>query len=338
MRSSIGWFLLSLAVLACGADRSLKSLPSPKAPQVMGVLELSSTGPDSLYASVAEAINDSGTIAGYAQVDSLGPWEAVLWRPPNYQIEFLPNESIHTPSFAHAIGADGTIGGDVCDGNDVSSRCHPVYWRAGVLHRLEGDGTVNSICPCDGHTMVGRVRVGGRDHGALWVDDILIDVGVPTGYTDGELRSIAHGFIVGNGLDEVSNGGSTAIGPFRWSPTTGWVRMQSDIQTLVQDVNSVGTAIGAFEEIWYNGANSQSPLPIGSFPAAINDSGVVAGGFLPQNSEPLDDRIPGVWTAATGWVSLGSVRKPIISDINNSALVVGSRNARGRSIALLWRP
>lgn len=338
MRSSPGWILLSIVVLACSADKSMKSSPSPTPPPVMGVLELSSTGPDSVYASSAVAINDSGTIVGYAKIDSLAPWRAASWRPPNYRVEFLPDASSLTPSFALAIGTDGTIAGDVCDGNDVSSRCHPVYWRAGMIHQLGGDGAVNAICPCDGHTMVGKVRVAGVDHGALWVDDILIDVGIPAGYSDGELRSISHGFIVGNGLDEVADGGATAIGPFRWSPTTGWVRMQSDIQTTVQDVNSAGTAIGAFEEIWFNGSDTQSPLPVGSFPAAINDSGVVAGGFFPQNGGFPDDPTPGVWTAATGWVSLGQLRKPTISDINNSGFVVGSRNNHGRSIALLWKP
>jgi hypothetical protein len=331
--------LLSLAVAAsCATDPVVGPPPVTHLPATSTLIDLSVTALAPLYASIALAINDSGVIVGFAQRDSLSPAKAVVWRPPSYRIEFLPDESSLGASSALAIGADGTIGGDVCDANDGSSPCHPAYWRAGVLHRLAGEGSIQSICPCDSHTMVGRTRVGGFDHGALWVDDILIDVGTPPGYTDGQLQSVSHGYFVGNGLDEVSNGGATANGAFRWSPSGGWVRLQSDMQTLAYDVNREGTAIGALGEIWIAGSNAHSQLPMGSMPAAINDSGVVAGMFFPQDDGALpDDPTPGVWTSSTGWISLGSLRKPGVTDINNAGLVVGYRDFLGRGIALLWK-
>ena len=186
--------------------------------------------------------------------------------------------------------------------------------------------------------MVGRVRVNGADHAALWVDDILIDVGIPPGFTGGEFRSVSRGNIVGNGFVGFYDL-AHAIGAFRWSPSGGWVPLQSTIQTVVLDVNKTGTAVGAFNEIWYAGSNLESSLPINSSPAAINDSGVVAGLFDPTfGAGDPDDYTPGTWTSATGWIALGHQTKPAVTDINNAGLVVGSWRFQDHAFATIWKP
>jgi hypothetical protein len=329
--------LLSLIVVGgCSADRALGSPPTSP-PHVTASIDLSSTGGTQLFSSAANAINDSGVVVGFARTTELEPAKAAVWRPPDYRLEILPDLSVHGSSIALAIGTDGTIAGSACETDNLLLPCHPVYWRAGRLHQLGGSGAVNSICPCDGYSLVGRVRVNGADHGALWVDDVLIDVGIPPGYTGGELRSISHGNVVGNGFVGVFNS-SSAIAAYRWSPSTGWNKLESTIETQVQDVNSSGTAVGAFNEIWFAGANTESLLPANSFPSAINDSGVVAGVFDPTSAGTVDDFRPGTWSVVTGWVELGRQPKPTVRDINNAGLVVGSTASRGRSFAILWIP
>ncbi len=291
-----------------------------------------------MYRTIANAINDSGIVVGFAKQTESSPAKAAVWRPPNYRLEVLPDLVENGQSAALAIGSDGTVGGTACDGQDSVSPCHPVYWRAGILHRLDGIGNVNAICPCDSHSMVGRVRVNGADHAALWVDDILIDVGMPPGFTGGEFRSISRGNIVGNGFDGFYNF-SGAIAAFRWSPSAGWVPLQSTIETVVLDVNKSGTAVGAFNEIWYAGSNLESPLPVNSFPSAINDSGVVAGLFDPTfGAGNPDNYTPGTWTAATGWIALGHQVKPTVTDINNAGLVVGYWRNQDHVFATIWQP
>jgi len=164
--------------------------------------------------------------------------------------------------------------------------------------------------------MVGQVIVDGAVHGALWVDEVLIDIGAPAGFTNARLVSVAHGFIAGNAF----NDSLTAPGfvPFRWAPNSGWTQLAG--QGPVTDVNSSGTAVGVPNELWLNGSNAPTTVPDGIETDAINDSGVVAG-LIPGPAEGL--QVPAVWTKASGWNMIGSDLFVIVTAINNSGRVTG---------------
>jgi hypothetical protein len=226
-------------VAACSADHKVPTETNHPFPIVHASVQLAFSGTSPLFNSRANAINDSAVVVGLASVNPPDVLKAVVWRPPSYAFAFLPDLGAQGASVANAIGNDGTIGGEACEN---SGACHPVFWRAGAIHQLDGIGQVNAICPCDSHTMIGRVIVDGAAHGALWIDELLIDVGVPTGFANAELVSVAHGFIVGNAYNGtvLSPGDPT---PFRWAPSSGWTQL--DGTGPVNNINSSGTTVGA---------------------------------------------------------------------------------------------
>lgn len=327
--------LVLLLVAACGGDRPTGIAPPTSSPHAAASTQLAFTGSSPLNNSAAFALNDSAVIVGYAQLAQFTPNKAVTWRPPEYLVTVLPDLGPQDASAAYAIGADGTIGGKVCDGMDDNVPCHPAYWRGGALHQLGGFGRVNAVCPCDGHTLVGRIDVGANSHGAIWEDDILIDVGVPAGFANAQLVSVSHGFIVGNAYHGAIDSDPEAF-PFRWSPTAGWTALEGDNHGVL-DVNRDGTAVGVAPLLWLNGTNTPTAITEGGYPAAINDSGVVAGTFfLPIEGGTLPQ--PGEWTSMGGWAMIGIETTAGVRDINNANQAVGFEFESGRSYALLWTP
>ena len=192
---------------------------------------------------------------------------------------------------------------------------------------------VTDVCSCDGHTLVGRVNVNGIDHGAIWEDDILIDVGSPQDEQSATLIAIARGNIVGEGYFHTF-AEHTNIEAERWSPIGGWVRM-GQTEDGVLNVNAEGTAIGLFSVIWPNGSNvTMDILPGLGIPAAINDSGVIAGECAGVNVQSP----PCEWTSSDGWVPIGTETTVAMTGINNSNMAVGITYDADRSFATLWRP
>lgn len=346
---------VSVLALVCGTVVSCSSehhSPTEAPPvQARGVrnINLALSGSTPLFSSRANAINDSGVVVGSASVNPGDPPRAVVWRPPGYAFEFLPDQNAQGGSSANGIGRDGVIAGQIGCGTSGAVSCTPVYWRAGTLHVLNGVGQVNAVCPCDSHTLVGQVVVDGALHGALWIDDVLIDVGTPTGFARGQsaqLLSVAHGFIVGNAFgDTITNPFRAFATPFRWAPSSGWTPMSTgslDGFRFVADVNSSGTAVGmaGLNTLWLNGSNIPTYMidgdsDFGNSANAINDSSVVAGtfrgGFHPFPS-------PGIWTQANGWTLIGGDIAPIVTDINNSNQVVGYSGFDHPDQAILWQP
>jgi hypothetical protein len=336
MRLTTAAFLLSLAaVVSCSADHAVAPTPTPPTPHVSPSIILGFNGTTPLYQSAGTAINDPGTVAGNAQPTILDHQQAAVWGPPDYQLALLPDLGSRS-STASSIGNDGTIGGRICDSVFLQPPCHPVYWRNGVLHQLGGLGEVNDVCPCDGHTLVGRTIVDGHDHGAIWEDDILIDVGAPAGFTDAALVAVARGQIVGNAYLNTS-GTPTHVRAFRWSPSTGWVGM-GDTDAAVLDVNAQGSAVGAPDILWSNGSNTPVVIPGGGVVSAINDSAVVAGSCVPNPPGSPSQFLPCEWTAASGWNPIGTETFAGVADINNSNMAVGQLFSAGLSTGILWTP
>jgi hypothetical protein len=314
-------------VAACSSDRREPTgtiLPLP----VHASVELAFSGSSPLFNSRANAINDSAVVVGFGTLSAVDVSKAAVWAPPSYAFAFLPGLGTHGASVANAIARDGTVGGQACED---SGACHPVFWRAGTIQQLDGVGQVNAICSCDSHTMIGEVLVDGVAHGALWVDEVLIDVGVPTGFTNATLVSVAHGNIVGNAF----NGTPATPGPetgFRWAPSSGWTQL--DGTGPANDVNSSGTAVGVNNVMWATGSSTATPIPDGSTTTAVNDSGMVAGTFRGDN--PFD--VPGTWTLGGGWVMVGANMNPTVTAINNPGAVVGFFHDQGEDFAELWQP
>lgn len=333
MRIGLGTILLTLGIAACSAERAVEPTPVPAEPHANASLILANTGATPLYNSNATAINDSGVIVGTAQMALFDHPQAAEWRPPDYHLTLLPDLG-GGMSVASAISNDGTIGGRVCDTADFDSPCHPVYWRSGALHQLGGIGQVNDVCQCDGHTLVGREVIDGHEHPVLWVDDLLIDIGTPDGYVDGELRAVAHGNIVGRAYFNTANT-ATNITSYRWSPASGWTVLGAELTVL--DVNSRGSAVSGRDIIWLDGSNTPSPLGGEGFPSAVNDSNVVAGSCVVDPGTSTDV-LPCEWTSALGWQAIGIQLFAGVEGINNSNEAVGEFFSEGRSFAVLWTP
>ena len=153
-------------------------------------------------------------------------------------------------------------------------------------------------------------------------------------FSNAELVSVAHGFIVGNAF----NGDPTtlvSLTGFRWAPSSGWTPL--DRGSFVRDVNASGSAVGAAPgpAIWLNGSNTATSIPDGVLAMAINDSSVVAGDFLPGN---VPFFVAGIWTQADGWTMIGNEQIPTVMDINNSRQVVGYWHDQGEDFAEIWQP
>ncbi len=191
-------------------------------------------------------------------------------------------------------------------------------------------------CPCDGHTLVGVTVVNGHDHGAIWEDDILIDVGAPDGYADAELKAVARGHIVGNAYRN-SLGVRNHYRGFRWAPGLGWTSL-ADVDIPVFGVNARGSAVGGIAELWPDGSNTPTSIPGEGFVAAINDSGVVAGECVPNPPGSATDFRACEWTSANGWAAIDQGTFDAVTGINNSNLGVGNLFEEGRSFAILFRP
>jgi hypothetical protein len=337
--------LVFVAVTAsCSSDQAMAP-PHPAPPlHLSASIDLSVTGSSPLYQSYARAINDSAVIVGDAQAGVRDREHAITWRPPDYLVTYLPD--LGGNSYAFSIGNDGTVGGEVCDpGAEDNAPCHPAYWRGGVLHELGGFGAVNDVCPCDGHTLVGRTLVNGRDHAAIWEDDILIDLGVPDGNESAQLVALSNGYFVGQSYIGVLEGDTvykTHELSYRWSPTTGWVLIGGhDIEhddPNVIDVNAQGTALGTADVLWLNGSITPTPLLSNGYPAAINDSGIVAGECAPSIGGAPNGEVPCEYSSAEGWTQIGIESPSAVRGINNKNMAVGELYDGGRSVAQLWTP
>jgi hypothetical protein len=322
------------SLVACSTDYNSPTESPPVKPLAVTHVDLTFTGSVPLFTSRANAINDAGVVVGSAALNPSDPPRAVIWRPPGYAFEFLPQYSPQTPSSANAIGRDGVVGGQIGCNVSGGTACAPVYWRDGVVHLLDGFGQVNGVCPCDSHTLVGQVLVDGVLHGALWIDEVLIDVGTPPGFSNAQLVSVAHGFIVGNAFNGDPSTRVSLTG-FRWAPSSGWTPL--DAGSFVRDVNRSGSAVGDAigPAIWPNGSNTATRIPDGVLAMAINDSSVVAGAFLPGN---VPFFVAGIWTQADGWTMLGNEMDPTVTDINNSRQVVGYWHDQGQDHGTIWEP
>jgi hypothetical protein len=339
--------VVCVSVISCSSEHRSPTETLPVKPLGFRAIDLSFSTSSPLFSSRANAINDSGVVVGWAAVNAADSTRAVVWRPPSYRAEFLPDQNAENGSSANGVGRDGVIGGQIGCASGGSVSCTPVYWRAGVLHVLDGVGQVNAVCPCDSHTLVGQVVVNGAVHGALWIDGVLIDVGTPPGAVNAQLVSVAHGFIVGNASgDTLFNPAVT--GGFRWSPSSGWTPLFGasafEGTSFVSDVNSSGTAVGSptFGTLWLNGSNTPTVIPgegdfgNGQFETAINDSSVVAGIFTADGHLYP---VAAIWSQADGWTPIGGEFNPRVTAINNSNEVVGywAGDVPGFH-ALLWQP
>jgi hypothetical protein len=334
------------SVVSCSSEHRSPTESPPVEPVAATAIDLALSGPTPLFTSRANAINDSGIVVGSAAINAGEASRAIVWRPPGYAFEFLPDQNAAGGSSANAVGRDGVIAGQIgCGEGQVS--CTPVYWRDGVLHVLDGVGQVNAVCPCDSHTLVGQVVVNGELHGALWVDDVLIDVGTPPGGGNAQLVAVAHGFIVGDAIGDTASPHPQYGLPYRWSPSSGWTPMDilpfNEGRNRVADVNASGTAAGVSggPVLWLTGSNSPTAFPNyepqeNNYSAdAINDSSVVAGTFR-GDGHPFPS--PGIWTQADGWRPIGGDMYPVVTDINNSNQVVGFDLGGPAPVALLWVP
>ena len=334
-------------VVSCSSEHRSPTETPPVNPVGVKTIDLALTSSTPLFTSRANAINDSGVVVGWAAVNAVDSTRAVVWRPPSYRAEFLPDQNAENGSSANGVGRDGVIGGQIGCARSAEVSCTPVYWRAGVLHVLDGVGQVNAVCPCDSHTLVGQVVVNGALHGALWIDGVLIDVGTPHGFANAQLVSVAHGFIVGNASDDTLLNPTDGTG-FRWSPSSGWTRLTGpppfESSSFVFDVNSSGTAVGlaTFGTLWLNGSNTATVIPDdedvgrGQLETAINDSSVVAGVFTAAGHM---FPVAAIWSQSDGWRPIGDEFNPRVTDINISNQVVGywAGDVDGFQ-ALLWEP
>ena len=198
---------------------------------------------------------------------------------------------------------------------------------------------MNGVCPCNGHTLVGRIVVNGFGHGAIWEDNVLIDVGLPdANRANSELVAISGGFIVGMANNYLPGSPNDHIG-FRWSHTEGWVNL--GFESSVRDVNAHGTAVGDFATLWPDGSITPS-FVIGGAGVAdrINNANVVAGECVLALSATHSISAPCLWTAATGWTAISADSLASARDLNNSNVVVGDSFsfADNREFALLWMP
>jgi hypothetical protein len=335
MRPNNWSFLFSLVVLAaCSADHALAPEPEPRAPHVSASRFLGGTGTTALYWSRGIAINDSGVAVGEAQTSVSERRRAAFWSPPDYQVSLLPDLGAAS-SIATSIAIDGTISGEICDGTELQPPCHPVYWRNGTLHQLGGMGGVNDVCPCDGHTLVGQTIVNFHSHGAIWVDDLLIDIGTPNGVEDAELTAVSHGYIVGYSW-EYHGPLRINFHSYRWSPAAGWVALGPESIDVI-DVNAEGSALARPNILWPNGSNTSTTIPGAGDAAAINDSGVVAGECVPNPNESTT-RLICEYSSSTGWTVIGTETLSTVLGINNANAAVGQAADGERLSAIIWTP
>lgn len=307
MRTASGWLpLLALFLAACSADRS-PTAPAPvESPPgtVSSQIEIMTVEGTPVPYAIGRAINDSLLVVGIASKVSPDASRAVMWAPPAYAGEYLPESPGIDFSEATDVSNDGTIVGVECASS--LGGCVPTMWRGGAITHLTALDTATDICPCDGDVVVGAALVDGVRHAAVTVQGLLLDAGVPDGFSASIFTAVAKGHFVGNATRA---DGSTAA--FRWTPSGGWVMLPDGDRARVFDVNSHGDAIGRTTDgnaFWPGDGSSPIIEPIGTF-EAIDDAGRVVG------EAPLGTGFPNppqgapdggaFWRVDSGWESGG---------------------------------
>ena len=307
MRQMHAWLpLLALTLAACSADRS-PTAPRPASetpPQGTSRDEIMTIGGAPVTSVEGHAVNDSGVMVGTvfnASPPLNGP---AIWTPPDYTGELLPT----TPGMGFAdatdIANDGTVLGLECEKSGVG--CVPTVWRDGAITHITALDTATALCPCDGEVVVGSSIVDGLRHATMMIHGLVLDGGVPDGFTSSIFTAVSHGHFV---ADATRADGSTAA--FRWSPSGGWVMLPEGDHASVRDVNSRGDAIGGTPDgnaFWPGDGSAPVIEPIGTF-EAVDDSGLVVGeaplGIGFPNPEPPDVSGGAFWRSGSGWESEG---------------------------------
>ncbi|HEU4584915.1 MAG TPA: hypothetical protein VFR95_04150 [Gemmatimonadaceae bacterium] len=133
MRTVSGWLpLLAVSLAACSADRS-PTAPAPveKVPGgVSSQIDIMTVGGTPVPNAIGRAINDSLLVVGIASKVSPDPSRAVIWAPPAYAGEYLPESPGIVFSEATDVSNDGTVVGVECA--PTLGGCVPTMWRDGA--------------------------------------------------------------------------------------------------------------------------------------------------------------------------------------------------------------
>lgn len=298
MRTRSGWLpLLAVSLAACSADRS-PTAPAPveKAPgSVSSQIDILSVDGTTVPYAIGRAISDSLLVVGIASKVSTDPSRAVMWAPPAYAGEYLPESPGIVFSEATDVANDGTVLGVECV--DASSTCTPTIWRNGTITHLDALDTATDICPCDGETVVGASIVDGVRHATVAIQGFPLDAGVPDGFVSSIFTAVANGHIVGEA--KRANGTTAA---FRWTPAGGWAMLPGGDHATVIDVNSHGDAIGWMPSeyanaFWPGDGSAPTIEPVGNF-LALDDAGLVVGYAPMTQFGPPAGKL---WSRDSGW-------------------------------------
>jgi probable HAF family extracellular repeat protein len=187
-------------------------------------------------AVIAQAINDSGQIAGVGATAE-GQDVALRWSSPSAPPTILGPAAPDNYAFGWAIAADGMVGGssdlmDVANGTDLP---HAALWtsrHARVLDALSGPGGQGQILAVnDAGQAVGTSATAGTipdmshpSHATLWDSEgHPHDLGTLSGdnFSQGEGLS-GNGYVVGSsGTFEYPNGEQLTSRAFIWSSAGG---------------------------------------------------------------------------------------------------------------------
>jgi probable HAF family extracellular repeat protein len=240
--------------------------------------------------SMAQDINDSGQIVGFAQ-DSSGEFQPVLWE--NGETRNLGADL----DWAYGFGtARINESGQILVGNEV--------WENGEVTNL---GIFKGIDINNAGQIVGEG--GAPGHAALWANDQITDLGTLGGDWSGAVAINDVGQIIG--VSETTEGDQHA---FLWQ--NGEMIDLGDFggdKAWPTDINNAGQVIGWSQTgegilslqsgIWEDDQFSVLNVPVGmdSQAISINDSGQVIGVKFPAQSQGLQHNAqPVVWERSPG--------------------------------------
>ncbi|NUT48019.1 MAG: hypothetical protein HOV94_12020, partial [Saccharothrix sp.] len=227
--------------------------------------------------SFAVAVNEAGTVIGYAGNDATGTRDAVRWDRSG-AATVLPGLGPATE--ATAIDEAGAIAGIATTDDDLG---HYVRWDDGVLTDLGvvPGATYSSVAEVAGRYVIGDVQRGDRTgYGLRWDGRTLAEVPTPQGFSTllaVDAAGTAFGEVNGKPVRWAADGGLTVM-----ALPTGYGAGEV---TLLNDRGvAAGTAISRYNRPirWSpSGEVTLLPVPSGTygFAQGINDHGVVVGEY-----------------------------------------------------------